>query len=359
MKKLIAMLCVFCMVGLATTDVMGQNPAARQTTSSSSRTQTTSSASSQAARQVKKGDVQLNKANSSYQRAQTISSTPNTRPATVPANNSSRTSTSTARPATSSTTARPASSSTTTRPVTTKPATSSTTTRPATSATTKPATSSSAATNRTTTGTPAATSTSARESNSTAHTSNQRGGSSAANNPAPQRGYNDQGQPKPQPAPVHNNNSNAPKCHPYMHPNYHNFGYYMNIPPRIRPVYYHGVPYYFYNSIFCRYINGRYIICRPPIGAVIAYSIFNTWRPIIVVYKNVSYYYDDGTFYRRHSNKIDYEVVAPPIGARVAELPSTYEEIVLDGNLYFKVDNVYYKEVIVSGYLWYEVVFVA
>ena len=144
-----------------------------------------------------------------------------------------------------------------------------------------------------------------------------------------------------------------------MHPNYHNFGHYMNIPPRIRPVYYHGVPYYFYNSIFCRYINGRYIICRPPIGAVIAYSIFNTWRPVIIVYNNVNYYYDDGTFYRRHANKIDYEVVAPPIGARVAELPSTYEEIVLDGNLYYKVDNVYYKEVVVSGYLWYEVVFVS
>ncbi|MBO7491548.1 MAG: hypothetical protein J6T59_03810 [Bacteroidales bacterium] len=340
MKKLIAMLCVLCMVGLATTEVMGQNPAARQTTSSS-RTQTTSSASSQAARQVKKGDVQLNKANSSYQRAQTITNTTNTRPTTVPANSSSRTTTSTARPASSST-ARPASSTTA------RPATSTSTAKPATNASARQVTTSTTtSTSRTTTGTPAANATSARESNSTAHTSNP-------------RGYNEQGHPQPQPAPAPNhNNPNAPKYHPYMHPNYHNFGHYMYIPPRIRPVYYHGVPYYFYNSVFCRYINGRYIICRPPLGAVIAYSIFNTWRPIIIVYNNVSYYYDDGTFYRRHSNKVDYEVVAPPIGARVAELPSTYEEIVLDGNLYYKVDNVYYKEVIVSGYLWYEVVFVS
>lgn len=131
----------------------------------------------------------------------------------------------------------------------------------------------------------------------------------------------------------------------------------MTVPRHIRPVYYHGTPYYFYNSLFCRYINGYYVICRPPIGAVIAYSIFNTWKPVIVIHKNVTYYYDDGTFYVPRKN--DYEVVAPPIGARVAELPSTYEEIVLEGNVYFKVDNVYYKEVVVSGYLWYEVVFVS
>ena len=142
-----------------------------------------------------------------------------------------------------------------------------------------------------------------------------------------------------------------------MHPNHHNFGYHMDVPHHIRPVYYHGMPYYFYNSLFCRYLNGHYVICRPPIGAVIAYSLFHTWRPVIVIHRNVTYYYDDGTFYVPRKN--DYEVVAPPIGARVAELPSNYEEIVLDGNVYFKVDNVYYKEVVVSGYIWYEVVFVS
>lgn len=77
----------------------------------------------------------------------------------------------------------------------------------------------------------------------------------------------------------------------------------------------------------------------------------------MVVYRNVTYYYDDGTFYTPRQK--DYVVVNPPIGARVAELPSNYEEIVLDGYVYYKVDNVYYKEVIVSGYIWYEVIFVS
>ena len=117
------------------------------------------------------------------------------------------------------------------------------------------------------------------------------------------------------------------------------------------------VPYYFYNSVYCRYLNGYYVICRPPLGAVIAYAIFNTWKPVIVVHNNVTYYYDDGTFYLPYRN--NYQVVAPPIGARVAELPSNYEEIILDNTLYYKVDNVYYKAVVVSGYIWYEVVFVS
>ena len=104
-------------------------------------------------------------------------------------------------------------------------------------------------------------------------------------------------------------------------------------------------------------MNGYYVICRPPLGAVIAYALFNTWRPVVVVHNNIRYYYDDGTFYLPYNN--NYQVVAPPIGARVAELPSNYEEIILDNYLYYKVDNVYYKAVVVSGYIWYEVVFVS
>ena len=144
---------------------------------------------------------------------------------------------------------------------------------------------------------------------------------------------------------------------PYVHPNHHNYHGHMHVPHHIRPVHYHGVPYYFYNGVYCRYINGYYVICRPPLGAVIAYSLFHTWRPVIVIHNNVSYYYDDGTFYLPYKN--NYQVVAPPIGARVAELPSNYEEIILDNTLYYRVENVYYKAVVVSGFIWYEVVFVS
>ena len=131
----------------------------------------------------------------------------------------------------------------------------------------------------------------------------------------------------------------------------------MSVPHNIRPVYYGGIPYYYYNSVFCTMLNGYYVICRPPLGAVIAHSIFHTWRPVVVVYRNVTYYYDDGTFFLPRRN--DYVVVAPPVGALVAELPSNYQTIVLEGRVYYKVDNVYYKEVVLDCCLWYEVLFVA
>lgn len=390
MKKNLILSLMLCVGSLTLTEVMAQAPA-RQTAPSSSRTQTTS-VSSQANRQMQRGDAQLNKANNSYQRAQsTAASRSNTtarqsstsKPTTV----SRQSSTSSTRPS-ASTAARPASNATarpssaaTTRPANTSSSGSSVSRTPASagSSTARPASTPTSASRtgsvstKPTTATPSSTATNARTSSGTATVSNKPAASSSVSSrgPAPtasattddatKRGYNDHGQARPQPAPQNYGHAgapgHAPKPAPYMHPNHHNFGYHMVVPRHIRPVYYHGMPYYFYNSVFCRYINGYYIICRPPIGAVIAHTIFHTWRPVIVIHRNVTYYYDDGTFYVPRKN--DYEVVAPPIGARVAELPSNYEEIVLDGNVYFKVDNVYYKEVVVSGYLWYEVVFVS
>jgi hypothetical protein len=78
---------------------------------------------------------------------------------------------------------------------------------------------------------------------------------------------------------------------------------------------------------------------------------------VVVVHNNIRYYYDDGTFYLPYNN--NYQVVAPPIGARVAELPSNYEVLYLENNVYYKVENVYYKVVVVNGYIWYEVIFVS
>ena len=165
-------------------------------------------------------------------------------------------------------------------------------------------------------------------------------------------------QPQPAPQGYDDNKRLGHYNHnPFMHPNHHNFGGHMSVPHHIRPVYYGGIPYYYYNSVFCTMLNGYYVICRPPLGAVIAHSIFHTWRPVLVVYRNVTYYYDDGTFFLPRRN--DYVVVAPPVGALVAELPSNYQTIVLEGRVYYKVDNVYYKEVVLDGYLWYEVLFVA
>ncbi|HEY4327070.1 MAG TPA: DUF6515 family protein [Mucilaginibacter sp.] len=55
------------------------------------------------------------------------------------------------------------------------------------------------------------------------------------------------------------------------------------------------------------------------------------------------YYYYGGVFYSPYDNG-GYQVVAPPIGAAVPDLPSTAQPIKIDGVQYYELDGVYYKE---------------
>lgn len=373
MKKFILMLFCICLIGFSTDALAqvsktesGKNNSTSKTTTTQKPTENKTYTNPQADRQNKKGDTQLNKANSSYQKAQDIQRNNNSTSTSRPANNNSAAKDNhpTSKPATNSATnnktpnTKPTTSTNQTgkTPTNTNNNNASKGNNPSTKPTTTPTTTSK------TPATPSA-ETSKTPTDRTTETDN-----------TAKRGYNDKGEAKPQLAPsARTNNADGKNnngesigdeklgYHPYTHPNSHGFGnHYTHIPSHARPVYYNNRPYYFYNSHFCRYVDGRYIICRPPIGAVIAYNLFHTWRPIIIVYQNVNYYYDDGTFYKPYSghNQHGYQVVAPPIGARIAELPSTYEYLNLDGRAYFKVDNVYFKEVIVGGYIWYEVVWV-
>ena len=373
MKKFILMLFCICLIGFSTDALAqvsktesGKNNSTSKTTTTQKPTENKTYTNPQADRQNKKGDTQLNKANSSYQKAQDIqrnnNSTSNSRPANN--NGAAKDNHPTSKPATNS--------ATNNKTPNTKPSTS--TNQTGKTPTNTNNNNASKGNNPSTKPTTTPTTTSKTPATPSAETSKTPTDRTTATDDNAKRGYNDKGEAKPQLAPAArtNNadgkNSNGESIgdeklgyHPSTHPNSHGFGnHYTHIPSHARPVYYNNRPYYFYNSHFCRYVDGRYIICRPPIGAVIAYNLFHTWRPIIIVYQNVNYYYDDGTFYKPYSghNQHGYQVVAPPIGARIAELPSTYEYLNLDGRAYFKVDNVYFKEVIVGGYIWYEVVWV-
>ena len=66
------------------------------------------------------------------------------------------------------------------------------------------------------------------------------------------------------------------------------------------------------------------------------------------------YYYQDGVFYKMNSSG-QYEVIVPPAGALVSELPDDYEIITLDGQNFYKVDNTVYTLTLVSGTPYLEV----
>lgn len=71
-------------------------------------------------------------------------------------------------------------------------------------------------------------------------------------------------------------------------------------------------------------------------------------------YANQPYYYQDGVFYIEKSNG-NYEVIVPPAGALVKDLPDDYDTITLDGNEFYKVDDTVYRLALVDGSPYLEV----
>ena len=65
-------------------------------------------------------------------------------------------------------------------------------------------------------------------------------------------------------------------------------------------------------------------------------------------YANEPYYYQDGVFYRVNAAG-QYEVIVPPAGALVGELPDDYETITLGGQEFYKVDDTVYRLTLVNG----------
>ena len=191
------------------------------------------------------------------------------------------------------------------------------------------------------------------------------------------------------------------------------------LPPRYRRLTYWGIDYCFYDGIYYRPYNGFWVVCRPPFGVCIDLAISdlvfstvrfayycNTYRVFRAIdsnnriideqnriiaqnnatiaaqnsafalnttrandaysladrlglvqsfaYANQPYYYQDGVFYIVNS-KGQYEVIVPPAGALVEELPDDYDIITLDGMDFYKVDDTVYRTPLVEGKPYLEV----
>ncbi|MBP5486042.1 MAG: hypothetical protein J6Y06_00190 [Bacteroidales bacterium] len=202
------------------------------------------------------------------------------------------------------------------------------------------------------------------------------------------------------------------------HPHYYGYRV-NYLPPRYRRLHYWGIDYCFYDGIYYRPYNGFWVICRPPFGVCIDLAIsdlvfstvrfayyHNTYRMYNAIdannriideqnriiaqnnatiaaqnsslalnvtrandaytlanrlglaqsyaYANQPYYYQDGVFYIVNSNG-QYEVIVPPAGALVEELPDDYDIINLDGVDYYKVDDTVYRTTLVEGKPYLEV----
>lgn len=111
--------------------------------------------------------------------------------------------------------------------------------------------------------------------------------------------------------------------------------------------------YYFADGRYYRFINNVYVICRPPVGAVIARTLLDgvitlTNYAVRDAYGRSQRYYTDnyGVYYIK--SRGNYIVVNPPVGAIVYDLPYGFEEVTINGTKYYKVDNNFY-ELIYNG----------
>ena len=186
-----------------------------------------------------------------------------------------------------------------------------------------------------------------------------------------------------------------------------------SLPPRYRRVSYWGRDYYYYNNVYYLRYGNVYVISRPPFGIALDIAIrdaafasvrfsysHNVYRTFDIVDRNyrtileqnreiarnnellarqnsalalnssralsayeiasalgliqsfaninTEYFYQDGVFYVINK-KNRYEVIVPPAGALVSELPDDYDTIVLNGVEYYKVDDTVYRLVLVDG----------
>ena len=186
-----------------------------------------------------------------------------------------------------------------------------------------------------------------------------------------------------------------------------------SLPAKKRHITHWGIDYYVYDNVYYRRYGSYYVVCRPPFGVALEialgdlafstvrfayyHNVYRTfdvidsnWRTIaeqnreiarnnaILAQQNSSlalnssralsayeiasalglvqsfanigteYYYEDGVFYV-YNSKGRYEVIVPPAGALVDELPDDYDVIVLNGVEYYKVDDTVYRLVLVDG----------
>lgn len=162
--------------------------------------------------------------------------------------------------------------------------------------------------------------------------------------------------------PIYPGHPMYPPHRPIYRPNHFNYGHFVhNLPFGAVKCIIGGTRYYYVGGTYYRPYRGRYVICRPPAGAIIASSLINAAVQLIAIsirdqQGNVRQYYtnNDGVYYQKQGG--EYKVIEPPVGAIVEELPYGTEEMVINGETFYKVDDTFYQYVYDNGQGYYQVV---
>jgi len=109
--------------------------------------------------------------------------------------------------------------------------------------------------------------------------------------------------------------------------------------PAYRPGGWYNRPGYHYRPGYGRPYYGYYSYYRPFIGfrlSVLPYGYYPFY------FGANQFYYSGGLFYRQYENS--YEVVVPPVGAEVPNLPSDAQQVTINGQTFYEYKGVYYTQ---------------
>lgn len=173
------------------------------------------------------------------------------------------------------------------------------------------------------------------------------------------------------------------QCDPFYRRGNHYFGYRVKLlPPRYTIIQRGGRTYYYYNGVYYTNHGGDYYVSRPPFGVVftvnhpkyepVMFNFYGDRRTLEMdassalaeelnlsrtfARPDISYYYEDGIFFRRSYYGNGFEVVVPPAGALVTQIPEDFEMFTWYGHELYEVDNTIYRPVVVNGIPMMEVI---
>ena len=106
------------------------------------------------------------------------------------------------------------------------------------------------------------------------------------------------------------------------------------------------IKYRYHNGVYYRPSGNKFVVVAAPRGRRVKVLPTKRYR---FVHAKRTYYYYYGTFYSQVNESDEYEVVTPPLGAKIDLLPEGYEVVEYNNDVCYKLDKVYYRPVESEG----------
>ena len=113
-------------------------------------------------------------------------------------------------------------------------------------------------------------------------------------------------------------------------------------------VYVGSSPYFYDDGIYYQQLGEDYQVVYPPVGVLIPELPDGT---IEISTSNGIYYYVAGAFYVQQAG--GFVIAVPPMGAVVPELPPGTVSVIVNGRVAYQFNGVYYQPVFVNGVTQY------